>query len=353
MNGRVVLAGAPCSGKSTFVRDRVQAGDLVYDYDTLHMALSGQASHAHDPAIRDYVLRARDAVFDDLEAHPSQPAWVITSTRRQDELIALQERFGAEVVLLAVGQDEAHRRCDADGRPEAWHTYIDNWFERTDIDAAEWPMPEIKRRSGMKTKTFRARMKFKAEGDGEPGEFTATFATLNVIDHDKDVILPGAFKDGQAVRIAYWGHRWGDLPVGRGVIHADQEKAWVDGRFFLDTVGGLETYKTVKNLQELQQWSFGFDIEDSRLGQFEETDVQFLEALDTHEVSPVMLGAGIGTETTSIKSQARGEPGSGDDAGEGDDGQGDAGTGAGDVAPSGPSPGVVMGQIDIEVLEAA
>jgi len=347
---RYIVAGAPCSGKSTFVRDRVQAGDLVYDYDTLHMALSGQASHAHDPAIRDYVLTARDAIFDDLEIHPSQPAWVITSTRRQDELTTLQDRFGAEVVLLAIERDEAHLRCDADGRPEAWHTYIDNWFEGTDIDAAEWPMPEIKRRSRMKTKTFRAAMQVKE--DGAAGEFRATFSTLNVMDHDRDVTLPGAFKDGQAVRIAYWGHRWHDLPVGKGVIHSDEEKAWVDGAFFLDTEAGSETYKTVKNLGELQEWSYGFDILKESFGQFEGQDVRFLEGLDVHEVSPVFLGAGIGTETTAIKgAKGEGSPGAGEGAGDGGDGQGDAGTDAGDVEPSGPGPGVVMAQIDIMLVE--
>lgn len=200
----------------------------------------------------------------------------------------------------------------------------------------------------MKTKRFKAQMQVKA--DGEAGEFTATFATLNVIDLDKDVIVPGAFKDDQAVRIAYWGHRWGNLPIGRGVIHADEKKAWVDGRFFLDTDGGLDTYKTVKNLGELQEWSFGFDIEKSRLGQFEGTDVQFLEGLDVHEVSPVFLGAGIGTETTAIKG-AKGEgPGAGEGAGDGDVGQGDAGAGAGDADPSGPFPSVVLAQVDIELM---
>ena len=111
------------------------------------------------------------------------------------------------------------------------------------------------------------------------------------------------FTDGQKVRISYWGHRWHDLPVGRGEIQSDDEKAWVDGKFFLDTQAGLETYKTVKNLAELQEWSYGFDIDESYSGQFEEQDVRFLKKMIVHEVSPVMLGAGIGTMTEAIKGQ--------------------------------------------------
>ncbi len=150
----------------------------------------------------------------------------------------------------------------------------------------------------MKTKTFQAPMEIKT--DGEPGEFRATFSTFNVIDKDNDVTLPGAFKDGAAVRISYWGHRWQDLPVGRGVIHQDGTRAFVDGRFFLDTTAGKETYLTVKGLGDLQEWSYGYDVLNSELGKQDGRDVRFLKELAVAEVSPVMLGAGI-TMTDSIK----------------------------------------------------
>ena len=196
----------------------------------------------------------------------------------------------------------------------------------------------------MKTKTFQAPVVLK-EGAGETGEFSAVFATLNVIDHDGDVTRPGAFRDGQKVRIAYWGHRWQDLPVGKGEIHADEEKAWVDGQFFLDTAAGLETYRTVKNLGELQEWSYGFDVDKWSMGKFGERDVMFLEGLNVHEVSPVLLGAGIGTGTTAIKGagSSRSDGASGDAGG--DEGQ----TGDGD--PSGPRPQVVLARIDLELAE--
>jgi HK97 family phage prohead protease len=153
----------------------------------------------------------------------------------------------------------------------------------------------------MKTKTFRAAMQVKA--DGAPGEFRAVFSTFNVIDHDGDVTLPGAFKENQAVRISYWGHRWQDLPVGRGTIHQDEKQAWVDGKFFMDTVAGKETYQTVKNLGELQEWSYGYDVLLSEQGKFgdPQQDVRFLKELDVTEVSPVMLGAGVDTRTEAIK----------------------------------------------------
>jgi len=194
----------------------------------------------------------------------------------------------------------------------------------------------------MKTKTFKAPIEWKK--DGEEGEFRAVFSTFNVIDHDGDVTVPGAFEDGQKVRISYWGHRWQDLPVGRGEIHADDEKAWVDGRFFLDTLSGKDTYLTVKHLDELQQWSYGFDVNEADWGTYQEQEVQFLRKLTVHEVSPVMLGAGIGTRTETIKSARKG--GDSDTAGEDEDqSPGDR------VESSGPKPQVVLTEIEIQLLE--
>ncbi len=152
----------------------------------------------------------------------------------------------------------------------------------------------------MESKQFRAAIELKAD-PAAPGQFVATFATLNVIDKDGDVTLPGAFQDGQPVRISAWGHNWGALPVGSGVIHADQEKAWVDGQFFTETAAGKDTYLTVKNLAGLQEWSYGFEVTKQSFGKFAEQDVRFLEGLNTFEVSPVMLGAGVGTGTDAIK----------------------------------------------------
>jgi HK97 family phage prohead protease len=202
----------------------------------------------------------------------------------------------------------------------------------------------------MKKKTFQGAIEIKE--DGKPGEFRAVFSTFNVIDKDRDVTLPGAFKEGQKVRIAYWGHRWQDLPVGRGEIHADEEKAWVDGRFFMDTEAGKETYLTVKNLDELQEWSYGYDILDASQGKFEDQNVQFLRSLEVYEVSPVLLGAGVDTRTEFIKEGPQGDPPEPTAPGEGEGTSSIGGNGNGaEGEPSGPGPEVVRTGIDILLLE--
>ena len=134
----------------------------------------------------------------------------------------------------------------------------------------------------------------------DTGSFRAVFSTFDFNEPDKhgDITLPGSFTDGEKVKIAAWGHDWGALPVGRGVIHSDNYKAWVDGKFFIDTTHGLDTYNTIKGLAELNQWSYGFDVIDSEIIDGH----RVLKKLKVHEVSPVLIGAGNHTGLESIKS---------------------------------------------------
>jgi len=137
--------------------------------------------------------------------------------------------------------------------------------------------------------------------DGAEGSVQAAFSVFNVIDSDGDVVLPTAFEDGQPVPMV-WSHQWVN-PVGRGVVKVEKERAIFDGRFFLDTQAGSEAYKTVKNMEELQEWSFGFQVLESDLDrEWDGTEgVRLLKKLQLFEVSPVLVGANRETETVAIK----------------------------------------------------
>jgi hypothetical protein len=156
-------------------------------------------------------------------------------------------------------------------------------------------------------KTAIGRVEFKAASD-ETGEFSAVFATLNVIDKDGDVTLPGAFTNGEEVLISSYQHQsWnGALPVGDGVIREAGNEAIVDGKFYLDTPDGLAHYRTVKRLGAKVEYSYGFDVMESDYGTFEGREVQFLKAMKVHEVSPVLIGAGVNTRTLDIKARKGG-----------------------------------------------
>lgn len=141
--------------------------------------------------------------------------------------------------------------------------------------------------------------------NAEQGEIKAVFSTFDAIDHDGDVTRKEAFTDGESVRISAFNHgSWqGALPVGKGVIRVNEKEAVLDGQFFMNTDHGRSTFETVKEMGDLQEFSYGFDIVDAEPGEFEGKSVRFLKSVKVHEVSPVLIGAGVGTRTLDVKSK--------------------------------------------------
>lgn len=140
--------------------------------------------------------------------------------------------------------------------------------------------------------------------NADEGRVSALFATFNVKDHDGDVTLPDAFQDGEGVRISVYNHgSWGpgQLPVGKGVVRTTKDGPVLEGQFFLNTTAGADTFETVKQMGDLQEWSYGYDVLDSERGTKDGEKVRFLKKMKVHEVSPVLLGAGIGTQTLGVK----------------------------------------------------
>lgn len=161
-------------------------------------------------------------------------------------------------------------------------------------------------------KSFSAPIEFSAATDSEYEiPFTATFATLGVIDHHGDVTLPGAFQTGTSVMVGAYQHDMMGLPIGKATLNANEERAWVDGVLWTDTANGQDTYKVLKRAIDKIEWSYVFTVQTADFGPFETDkgtvqDVRFLKSLDVWSVDPVLRGAGVGTRTESIKSFATG-----------------------------------------------
>ena len=144
--------------------------------------------------------------------------------------------------------------------------------------------------------------------DDEKGAVEAVFSVYNNLDSDGDVVIPGAiksgFKDNQVPMV--FAHKW-DQPIGKGVIETDDDKAIFKGSFFMGTEAGKEAYNLAKEMGDLQEWSFGFRINDYEVAPFtkdgsDEVDARYLKDLEVFEVSPVLVGANRETYTLAIKS---------------------------------------------------
>jgi hypothetical protein len=109
------------------------------------------------------------------------------------------------------------------------------------------------------------------------------------------------------VVISAYGHGSttdGRLPVGKGEIFDsdDLRGGVVKGKFFLNTSAGRETYDTVKELGDLQQWSYYLPRIESEQGTREGKKGRILKRIEVGEVCPVLRGVGKGTRTLAIKS---------------------------------------------------
>ncbi len=138
------------------------------------------------------------------------------------------------------------------------------------------------------------------EGDGTG---SAVFATLNVADKDGDVTLPGAF--GKQTVVVVPTHDWSSVPLGKGSTREVGDEAIVDFKLNLDSPTAKEWHSALKfdlaEGQQKQEWSYGFDILEESRGEFEGDPVRFLKSLRIHEVSPVLVGAGVNTRTLALK----------------------------------------------------
>lgn len=141
--------------------------------------------------------------------------------------------------------------------------------------------------------------------NADEGLVDAVFATLGVVDSDGDVITKGAIPHESKVTISAYGHKsWdGVLPVGTGTIKEVGDEAIVSARFFLDTEVGRDTFTTVKNLaaEGLGEWSFSLTDVVAHRGDVDGVQANIITGVKIHEVSPVLVGAGVNTRTLATK----------------------------------------------------
>ena len=139
----------------------------------------------------------------------------------------------------------------------------------------------------------------------EDGTGTAVFSTLNVVDKDGDITVPGAFTE-QTVKLV-GGHDWGSPNIGMARIKEVGDTAVADFKFYLDMESAKEWYKSVWNNHKNkvpQEYSYGFNVKREDKREVNGKQVRGLLELEVIEVSFVMAGAGEGTQTLDVKCES-------------------------------------------------
>jgi len=132
-----IVSGSPCSGKNTYVRNNKKRGDIVWDFDKIHSALTDESTHNHIEQVRKYIFSMRDTFYNDLEKEKDLRVWIINSSPIRSVRNELAKRLNANIVYLKRSKDECLRVAENE-RPEEWKGYIENYFERfEDIEENE------------------------------------------------------------------------------------------------------------------------------------------------------------------------------------------------------------------------
>jgi HK97 family phage prohead protease len=124
-----IVMGASCSGKSTYVRNNANDKDLVFDFDTIHQAISNNPSHIHIDNLKRYVFDVRDALYERLKKDKTTNAWIINSSPLKQVRKQLVEELDARIIYIQRSKEECLRVAEQE-RPTEWKEYIENYFER-------------------------------------------------------------------------------------------------------------------------------------------------------------------------------------------------------------------------------
>ncbi len=150
--------------------------------------------------------------------------------------------------------------------------------------------------------------------DPDKGLVRAILATFDVMDKDGDVTRKGFFGDQPDIPIL-WGHDWAMMPLGLAAITETKDTAVLDGALNLETQAGRDALAVLKFQGEAQEWSYGFKINaggstpldpgnnDGAIRELHAT-ADGGPGAKVAEASPVVVGAGEGTMTVSVKMAA-------------------------------------------------
>lgn len=127
-----VVTGPPAAGKSTFVANNAQPGDIIVDFDLLAQALTPpntrHATHDHPAHLIAVTKAARTAAITTALHHAHRVnVWVIHSTPSRHTLDRYRQH-GATIHTIDPGRDVTLARCRQE-RPHHMTAVAARWYD--------------------------------------------------------------------------------------------------------------------------------------------------------------------------------------------------------------------------------
>jgi hypothetical protein len=137
-----IVYGAPLSGKTTFVKDNANEGDLIIDIDSIWQCVSGLPRYNKPNRLKAIVFKVRDSLIECVKYRYGKwdNCYIIGGYPLQSERERLIKELGAREVFINASQSECMARLESidDGRDhDEWARYIADWFARYTPPEAE------------------------------------------------------------------------------------------------------------------------------------------------------------------------------------------------------------------------
>lgn len=119
-----IICGAPCAGKSTYVRANASPNETVIDLDSLALSMGADKSHMAGGNAWETALFARNKAIEHV-LETGKDAWIIDSLPSSESMKKYSEAK-ADIVLIETAKDECLKR--ASERPDGTKEAIEKWF---------------------------------------------------------------------------------------------------------------------------------------------------------------------------------------------------------------------------------
>jgi len=139
-----VVYGPPCSGKSTYVREKIKEGQIVYDYDEIARAITYGTHPAIERGnIHQYIIDYRLSFLKRLKIDEElKEAWLITSYPTE-EFKSFVEGLDVKYKKMDVSLEECLERLEKDesrAEKEQWSERIKDWFDKHGEEVKRMPL---------------------------------------------------------------------------------------------------------------------------------------------------------------------------------------------------------------------